>query len=236
MPPAAQALDTDLVSATSRGISQMIRARELGPGDALPSETALSREMKVSRTVVREAFRGLAALRLIDLRAGRRATVAALDYGAMSPLIEHGVHIDQISIQQIYDVRRTIETRTATLAALRRTDTQARDIRGYAVAMQAAIETPQIVLDHDIAFHVAIAQAAGNPVFSLIVGAFDGVTRQTWPIGWRSRTDIEDQRHMLTLHLAIADAIVAGDPQAAHARMADHFDQSVKALVAAGIS
>ena len=42
------------------------------------------------------------------------------------------------------------------------------------------------IMEHDLAFHKEIAKAAKNPVFSLIVGAFDGVTRQTWPIGWRS--------------------------------------------------
>ncbi len=226
---------SDLVSDATRAITAMIRAQALGPGDVLPSETALSREMKVSRTVVREAFRSLAALRLIELRAGRRATVAALDYGAMSPLIEHGVHIEQITIQQIYDVRRTIETRTATLAALRRTDAQAEAIMGHADAMCAAADAPEVMLNHDIAFHVLIAQAAGNPVFSLIVGAFDGITRQTWPIGWRARTLESEKTEMLDLHRAIAEAIAEGDPSRAQVLMAEHFDVSVKALIAAGV-
>lgn len=235
MPAGGETPQSDLVSDATRAITGMIRAQALGPGDVLPSETALSREMKVSRSVVREAFRSLAALRLIELRAGRRATVAALDYGAMSPLIEHGVHIEQITIQQIYDVRRTIETRTATLAALRRTDAQAQEITGHADAMRAAMDAPDVMLDHDIRFHVLIAKAAGNPVFSLIVGAFDGITRQTWPIGWRARTSEEEKIEMLDLHSAIAAAIAEGDPGRAQVLMADHFDVSVKALIAAGV-
>ena len=93
-----------LVSAAIQAITQHIRTEGLGPGDRLPSEAALSRQFSVSRTVVREAFSSLAAMRLIDLRAGRRATVAELDYGAMSMVIEHGVHTEQITVQQIYDV------------------------------------------------------------------------------------------------------------------------------------
>jgi DNA-binding FadR family transcriptional regulator len=41
---------------------------------------------------------------------------------------------------------------------------------------------------------------------------------------------------MNDLHVAIAEAIVAGDPQAASQLMAQHFEESVKALLAAGVA
>lgn len=225
-----------LVSATISAITAHIRANDLVPGDKLPSEIQMSHDLNVSRTVVREAFRSLAAMRLIALSAGRRATVAELDYAALSPLIEHGVHTEQISIQQIYDVRRTIESRTATLAALRRTPAQAEEIASLAATMAASRDDLDRMMAHDIAFHLAIAKAACNPVFTLIVGAFEGVTRQTWPIGWRSRTDVTDQQVMLGLHIDLAAAIAGGDPQRASELMARHFDESVRALLRAGVA
>ncbi len=225
-----------LVGSTIGAITRHIRAHELGPGDRLPSEAALSRELSVSRTVVREAFRSLAAMRLIELQAGKRATVAELDYGAMSPVIEHGVHTEQITIQQIYDVRRTIETRTSALAALRRSEAEAVTIREHADAMHADFDDTARVMEHDLAFHIEIAKAAKNPVFTMIVGAFEGVTRQTWPIGWRSRPSDAEQRAMIGIHIDLADAILKGDPQAARDLMARHFDESVKALLSAGIA
>lgn len=225
-----------LVSNTIGEITRHIRTHELGPGDRLPSEAALSRQLSVSRTVVREAFSSLAAMRLIDLRAGRRATVAELDYGAMSLVIEHGVHTEQITVQQIYDVRRTIETRTAMLAALRRTADEVERIRAHALAMRENFQRPEQVMEHDLAFHLEIAKAAKNPVFSLIVGAFERVSRQTWPIGWRSRPSDAEQLEMIQIHIELADAIETGDPQSARDLMARHFDESVKALLAAGIA
>ncbi|NOZ31714.1 MAG: FadR family transcriptional regulator [Alphaproteobacteria bacterium] len=225
-----------LVGTTIGAITELIRTNELGPGDKLPSEAQLSRDLKVSRTVVREAFRSLSALRLIELSTGRRATVAELDYGALAPVMEHGVHTEQISIQQIYDVRRTIESRTATLAALRRSDDQGREILAHAAAMREHADAPEKMMEHDLAFHIAIAGAAKNPVFALIVGAFEGITRQTWLIGWRSRTNPVDKDFMTDLHSEIAKAIVAGDPLRASELMAKHFDESVRTLIAAGIS
>lgn len=217
-------------------LTSYIRDHELGPGDSLPSELALSKELRVSRTVIREAFRSMAAMRLLDLHVGKRARVAELDHGAMSLMIEHGVGTEQINVHQIYDVRRTIEMRTASLAALRRTEEEARILLDHATAMETLFHAPEKVMEHDLAFHLAIAKASKNPIFLLILGAFQTVSRQTWPIGWRSRSSDEERKAMNALHLSIAEAILAGDPQAASQLMAKHFDESAKALLAAGIA
>lgn len=225
-----------LVSSAIQAITQHIRTEGLGPGDLLPTEADMTRRLNVSRTVVREAFRSLSAMRLIDMSAGRRASVAKLDMGAMSMVIEHGVTTEQITIQQVYDVRRTIEMRTVALAALRRTDVEATEIADRARLMRENYQTPEVVMEHDIAFHEAIAQASHNPVFSLMVTGFGGVTRRTWVIGWRTRSSDEEQLATISGHEEIAKAIARGDPRLAASHMAEHFDNSVKALLEAGIA
>ncbi|WP_205523948.1 FadR/GntR family transcriptional regulator [Oceanomicrobium pacificus] len=228
--------NTGLVGGAISAITAHIRDGELSPGDKLPSESVFARDLAVSRTVVREAFRSLAAMRLIEVSTGKRATVAKLDHTAISPLIEHGVSTEQISILQVYDVRRTIETRTATLAALHRTGAQSREIAALAETMQNSFLDPAAMMEADIGFHLAIARAAKNPIYPLIVGAFEGVTRQTWPVGWKSRSSESEQHHMLDIHSDLASAIAAGNPEQAAELMALHFDASVRALLAAGIS
>jgi GntR family transcriptional regulator, transcriptional repressor for pyruvate dehydrogenase complex len=225
-----------LVSTAIQAITQHIRAEGLQPGDLLPSEAAMSRELNVSRTTVREAFRSLSAMRLIDMSVGRRASVAKLDTGAMSMMIEHGLTTQQISVQQIYDVRRTIEMRTVALAALRRTEAEAAGIAESAARMRENFKTPEAVRVHDIAFHEQIAAASHNPVFALIVNAFSGVTRHTWEIGWRTRSTDDEQLKVIKGHEDIAEAIFRGDPRLAAEHMAAHFDKSVKALIDAGIA
>ncbi len=225
-----------LVSSTIGAITRLIREQDLMPGDRLPSEATLARDLQVSRTVVREAFRSLAAMRIIELASGRRAAVAPIDHGAMSLIIEHGVHTDQISIQQIYDVRRTIESRIVTLAALRRNEGEAQAIRAEAAAMRAAIDDPPALMRHDLAFHMGLARASRNPVFALIMGAFQGITAQTWPVGWRSRTSAAAREAMIANHENIAAAVAEGDPERAAAAMSQHFDDSVRALISAGLT
>ncbi|HLW91282.1 MAG TPA: FadR/GntR family transcriptional regulator [Roseiarcus sp.] len=217
-------------------IKERIRAERLGQGDPLPSENALALEFGVSRAVVREAFRSLAALKLIDIGNGRRARVSAIDPAVLGLVLDHAIHTNQITIQQIYDVRRTIEMRTVALAALRRGDDEAAAILALAEAMARDFAIPARVMEHDIAFHEAVARASRNPLFALVVGSFHIVTRQTWGIGWTSRANDAERMASVACHGAIARAVSERDPRAAGAAMADHFDLSVKALLAAGIN
>src|SRR5258706_12889249 len=165
-----------LVEHVMDALQAHIRSEGLSPGDALPSENAFASELNVSRAVVREAFRSLAALHLIDIGNGRRARVSAMDKSVIAVVLDHVVQTNQITVQQILDVRRTVELRTVALAALRRSEREAAEIARLAAAMRADFADAERVMEHDIAFHVAIAVASKNPMFALIVGSFQVVT------------------------------------------------------------
>ncbi len=91
---------------------------------------------------MREAYRSLAALTLIDIGNGRRPRVAAPKADVLALVTDHAVHTDQVTIQQIFDVRRTVERRTVVLAAMRRTDKEAGEILALAEAMQGISTSP----------------------------------------------------------------------------------------------
>ena len=74
-----------LVGDAIGAISRHIREKDLMPGDKLPSEALLSKELNVSRTVVREAFRSLAAMRIIEQETAR--FMAELHHRATGPVI-----------------------------------------------------------------------------------------------------------------------------------------------------
>lgn len=226
---------TSLVSKVMHGIRQLIRTERLRIGDPLPSESAISEELGVSRAVVREAYRSLAALKLISVGNGRRARVSEVDPEVLALVIDHGVQTDQVSVLQILDVRRTIEMRTVGLAALRRTDKEANEIFALAAAMRSDFADAEQVMEHDIAFHETIARASRNPIFALIVGSFHVVTRQTWRIGWAARETDADRYENVACHEAIAAAIEGRNRPAAETQMAAHFDNTVKVLLASGI-
>lgn len=225
-----------LVDRTVIDICTYIRDRQLSPGDVLPSESAMAELLGVSRTVAREAFRSLAVLSILEVGAGRRARVATPDASALSMILDQTVHTRQLSIQQVLDARRTLEVRTAGLAALRRSDAQARELVEIAKEMFVQIEVPDALIELDIRFHELIAQASGNPLYALLVASFRVITRQTWHIGWRSRGSMENRTGNIRCHGDIARAIAEQDPAAASDAMQEHFDSAVSALLRAGVT
>ena len=70
---------SELVDRVMAEIGTYVRGNALPPGAVLPSEGELAATAGVSRTVIREALRGLSALHLIDVGNGRRARVAPVE-------------------------------------------------------------------------------------------------------------------------------------------------------------
>jgi len=225
-----------LVGRAVNAIVDDIRANGLRKGDLLPSESVMVAKLQVSRIVIREANRYLAALGILEISNGRPPRVSVPDEHVVGMLFDHVVYTKHVTVQQVLAVRRPLEVRAAALAAVRRTPEQARQIVEHAAGMRAALEDPMTMSEHDIALHAAIADASQNPLLAIMIKAFSPVTRQTWPVGWKSRTEPEEQTAMIACHEAIADAIFKQDVTGARTAMSAHFDESVKALVAAGVN
>ena len=226
-----------LAEMAMKRIRDLIRAQGLRPGDALPSEAALAEHLGVSRPVTREALRGLATLRILDIGGSRKARVALPDASALSPVLDHATYSRGLSIQQVLDVRRTLEMRTVGLAAMRRSDAEATELLDITTRMFAALEGGHTdLMELDIRFHSLIAKASGNHLYSMLVDSFWIITRQTWAIGWRSRATHQNRRDNIKCHERIATAIMAQDASRAEAAMSEHFDSAVSVLLRAGVT
>jgi DNA-binding FadR family transcriptional regulator len=220
-----------LVQHAIRAVTDHIRKGRLKAGDGLPSEMDFAKELNVSRAVIREAFGALAALRLIDVGNGRRARVRAFDGGAIAATLGHAVSTSQVTVSQVWDVRRTLEKRTAALAAMSRTDPEAEAILRHARAMKENRDNFAMLTRHDIAFHQAIAAACHNILFQQIVASFEELMSEAVPVAWRTRTTEKQRNVILARHVAIAEAIAQRDADAAEKAMAQHFDDSIKRLL-----
>jgi DNA-binding FadR family transcriptional regulator len=199
----------------------------------LPGEAHFASALGVSRAVMREAFGGLAALRLIDVANGRRARVGAMDGAVMAASLDHAVSTAQISVPEIWDVRRTIELRTAELAASERSDEEAARIVALAEAMAADHDDLEAMTRHDIAFHDAIATASHNALFVQILASFAPLMEVAVPAAWKTRVAAQRRQVMIGRHRDVARAILNGDPIAAAMAMSAHFDAAIGDLLRA---
>lgn len=210
-----------------RRVRDHIRVHDLKVGDTLPGEGHFAEDLGVSRAVMREAFGALAALRLLDVGNGRKARVGAIDGSVLATSIDHAVATAQISTTEVWDVRRTLEMRTAELAAQHRTDAEAAVIIAAAKAMRTADGDLALVTRHDIVFHQAIASASRNPLFLQIVRSFEGLMRVTVPVAWHTRETDAQREAVLCAHLDLGQSISDRDPSAAARLMSQHFDTTI---------
>ena len=222
-----------LVARAIDAVTGHIRANDLRVGDTLPGEAHFADQLGVSRAVMREAFGALAALRLIDVGNGRKPRVGAVDGSVIAASLDHAVSTAQITVPEVWDVRRTIEVRTAALAAASRTEAEAQAISALADAMADELGDRATLTRHDIAFHAAIARASHNALFIQIVCSFSPLMEVAVPTAWGTRVTEEERAVVIEHHRAVADAIQAQDEAAAATAMSAHFDASIDGVLLA---
>jgi len=227
----AQEEGKSLVAQAIDAVKAHIREKGMRVGDTLPGEGYFAEQLGVSRAVMREAFGGLAALKLIDVANGRRAKVGALDGSVIAASLDHALSTDQIKVADIWDVRRTIEMRTAALAARNATSLQAARIVALAEAMGQDDQPHGQTTEDDIDFHLAIAEASGNALFNQIVMSFVPLMRVAVPRAWDTRRTADEKTDILGRHRRLAMAIANRDADEAEQAMAAHFDDAIGALL-----
>src|SRR5919204_5122439 len=110
-----------LADQVAQHLVEFIVEQRLPPYAALPSEAALTQEFKVSRPVVREALRSLAARGIIEIANGKGARVMPITSHLMREYFDRAVRFKHASLIELMEVRRGIEIQSALLAAQRRT-------------------------------------------------------------------------------------------------------------------
>lgn len=224
------AADKKLSRRLSEQLAGEIRSGRLTPGSRLPTEQALTRAARVSRTVVREAVAALRAEGLVVTRQGVGAFVSAEPQRAPFRIDPERMRSLE-TILNVMELRLGVEIESAGLGAERGSKADLRAIEAALKAMEEAIAANGSAVEEDIAFHRAIAEATGNPEFPRFL-QFIGrhlIPRRTVS-GVPER--MGGQRPYLALiheeHRRIYDAIAARDPGAARQAMRRHLTRSIE--------
>ena len=199
---------------------ETILSRRLKVGDRLPSERELGEQFGVSRTVVREAVRALAAKGVIEVRSGSGLRVAAVDAAAVRESISLFLRGGPIDLQRVHEVRAVLEVHIAGLAAERATPSDIARLHDAHDHMTAASDDVEDAAHDDLEFHRAIAMATHNDLFLLLLDSIAGVLIDIM------RENLGSGSTPMTLeqHRRILDSIVAGDVEGAGVAMASHLE------------
>lgn len=218
-----------LADQVADALAAEIRSGRLVLGDRLPTEAVLAMQFAVSRTVVREAVSRLKSLGLVDSRQGSGVYVRA---ASAEPLRFEGAHLaSREAVIQLAELRRPLESEVAALAAERRTAQDMARIREAVAALRQAVADGGSGAEQDLAFHLAIAEAAHNPflmgTLQYLHGFLQGAIRVTRANEAR-RDDFA--REVANEHTRIADAIEAGEPAAARDAAKTHMDNAIRRI------
>ncbi|OOG58159.1 FadR/GntR family transcriptional regulator [Polaromonas sp. C04] len=212
-------------------LSGRIRDGALRPGDKLPTESEIMRAFGVSRTVVREALSKLQAAELVETHHGVGTFVLQPRASGMFRL-DPGEIATSVDVLAVLELRISLETESAGLAASRRTEEQLLVMREALDEFERNVGVAGDTVAPDFRFHLQIAQSTGNPYFADILSHLGTTIIPRTRISairnldrggaYSSRVNRE--------HEEIYAAIARRDPEAARAAMRIHLTNSRERL------
>ena len=215
---------------TSRLYEQIVQQIEasvlngsLKPGDQLPAERELAQRLGVSRTAVREAVKALREKGLVEAYSGRGTFITDGTSQAARQSFDLMVRIgQQEGAPHLAELRLILEPGIAALAAARVQEEDLAAMREAVAVMERSQKDPEAYIEADLDFHLALAEAAANPLILSLIDSIVGLLRE-------QRIKIFNveggpQRGQVH-HKRILEAMERRDPEMARSAMRAHLEQ-----------
>ena len=214
-------------------LAEMIERAGLQIGDRLPPEVALATALGVGRSTIREALNRWEGLGLIRRRRGDGTCLTARVQTSHGPL-PIMVRLEGEAILRLLDVRRIVESGTVRRATQNATLRQRTEISRLCDDLLAVVAAGQPYRAADAAFHGAICDATGNPMFRQMLQrmdeAFERSAESPFTVPGFGLSSFPPHRNL-------ADAVVAGDPDAAEAAIhtiIDRVEAEIRQIITGG--
>src|ERR1700691_141827 len=171
---------------TSRLYEQIVQQIEesvlngsLKPGDQLPAERELAQRLGVSRTAVREAVKTLREKGLVEAYSGRGTFITDGTSQAARQSFDLMVKVgQQEGSPHLAELRLILEPGIAALGAVRAKEEDVATMREAVVVMDRAQKDPDVYIEADLDFHLALAEAAANPLILSLIDSIVGLLRE----------------------------------------------------------
>ena len=214
-------------------LSGAILDGRLPEGGALPSEARLAARFGVSKQVVREAIRQLAALGIVEIGQGRATRVVAMTGEPLGRFWRFAVGDTAAGLREAVELRRMLEPQVARLAAERATENDLADLAVALARMEHALADPTLWMQADLDFHETLARLAGNRLVRLQMhGLRPVIERLMQRMNTIATRQPADWRTTFERHARVQRAVAARDANAAYAAMLDHFAAAEGAIAA----
>lgn len=199
------------------------------PGSRMPTLLEMFERFGVSRVLMREVIKTLTAKGMVASKS--RVGTHVLDpshWNWFDPDVlgwRVRLGLDAGFLAQLAEMRRAVEPAGAALAARHRAPGHVAQMRAALEAMRAAGNDRRGFAEADLDFHIAVSAASGNPLFRAFAGVVETALAASFTMS--SPADSEGATENVARHRAIADAIEAGDAEAARQAMLTVIDEGL---------
>lgn len=204
-------------------ISNLIIDRQISPGQKLPNEFELAKQLNVGRGTIREAVKLLVARNVLEIRRGR-GTYVAKHTGVIEDPFGFAYISDEMKLAyDLLEIRLQLEPWAASLAAERATPADLRIMEDACNEVDALCRLGKNYLKADERFHVSIARSTQNLVVPKIIPVIIYSVHQLGPMNFASPDFSHTLEYTIETHHQVLDAIRRRDAQAARTAMYDHL-------------
>ena len=200
-------------------IKSYIIENDLETGDALPSENELSKQLGVSRNLVREAIRGLESLGMVEIRRGSGLFVGQFSFEMLINSLQFGLLLDLRELTELFSIRRALETGMIGEAIEVRTEPQIAELHEMLAAMKRRAENGEPFPEEDRRFHQCLFEPLNNRTLIQILDSFWLTLNKA-----NQMVDIQDRDPVWTysIHVPIVEAFERGDTEATRQALDEH--------------
>jgi GntR family transcriptional repressor for pyruvate dehydrogenase complex len=220
--------DKQLTMRVASHIQKLIETRVLKAGNKIPPEREFAAQLKISRASLRAGIGYLAAMGVLKVRHGV-GTFVAEEAPAVHSFSMHLLSaFHGFKTKQMFEARFVLEGGLAAMAAERGGDRHFAVMAEEVTEMYATLDDPQEYLIHDVRFHRAIAEAAGNPILAVLM---ETIVSAIYDDRRRTVEQSSDLRQSAEMHRTIYRAIRAKDAVAARKAMEQHLHLAESAQI-----
>lgn len=206
-------------------VREQLLSGELKVGDRLLPERELATRLGVSRPVIREVLRGLAAIGVIEIRHGSGSVVRRPGFAELGDLFTMMLVQQAEVVEDVMEARIAIERQAIRLACSRATPADLQALRLALQRVEDTVDDPENGGDADFAFHAALIAAAHAPTLASLHAAI-AVLLQRSHFERRARITSMDgiDAYLIEHHRQLLDAVVARDADVADRLLMQHFE------------
>lgn len=195
---------------------------EFKPGQLLPSEARLCDAYRVSRSVIRDAIRTLAARGFVDVHQGRGTTISEPSEGALGFAMLAQIMRSEMTMGDILEMRAVVEGQLLPLATKNRTEEDYQRVANSFSDFEDAVKNEHWdeAHDHHLKFHLELIRAIGVPGLELFMRPMQEIINlSSWPPE-RDSAELWE----VDVHRAILRALKNGNSRAMTKALEQHFD------------